>query len=278
MTLRDRQDRPWDEIVAMVTGASGGIGTAVVATLATLGATVAMVGRSAASLKESASSLDNAGAGRLILLPGDVTNDDQVNEMVAQVISEVGRIDVLVTCAAAPPLTIESTALAVADFRKVLDVDVVGTFISCRAVARSMISAGFGRIVNLSSFHAVATYPRRPAYAASKAAVVGLTRALALEWGPYGITVNAIAPGQVSGPRTDQFLSEADDNLQRMLERTPLGRLGEPVDVANLVAFLCSDAAGYITGQTLVIDGGWTSSAWYRPFRPPGGVPGSLNQ
>jgi NAD(P)-dependent dehydrogenase (short-subunit alcohol dehydrogenase family) len=131
-----------------------------------------------------------------------------------------------------------------------------------------MLAHGKGRIVNLASFHVVGTYPQRTAYVAAKMGVVGLTQALAVEWGGRGITVNAVAPGPIRTPRTSWFLEQDPANERGMIGRTPTGRLGEIADVVDPILFLVSDHARHISGQTVVIDGGWTKNAWWgrHPF------------
>jgi NAD(P)-dependent dehydrogenase (short-subunit alcohol dehydrogenase family) len=115
----------------------------------------------------------------------------------------------------------------------------------------------------MTSFHTIATYPERVAYNAAKSGVEGITRALAVEWGKYGITVNGVAPGPIRTPRTSGFLAQSADVESGMLGRTPTVRLGETEDVASLIAFLVSDEARHINGQNIVIDGGWTKNAWW---------------
>ena len=129
-----------------------------------------------------------------------------------------------------------------------------------------MLEQRYGRIVNVGSFHAVATFPQRVAYASAKSGVVGLTQVLAVEWSGRGVTVNVVAPGMVRTPRTARLLSEDPASETAMVSRTPNGRLGETGEVAGAILFLCSKEAGHINGQTLVIDGGWTKSAWWGPL------------
>jgi NAD(P)-dependent dehydrogenase (short-subunit alcohol dehydrogenase family) len=232
--------------VAFVTGGTRGIGEAIVQTLGGAGARVATMARTAE---------EKPGSGVLVL-KGDVASEADVERAVAEVVGRLGGIDILVNCAGVvrrkPAL--ETTA---EDWDFILGVNVKGLFQACRAVAPVMREAGRGRIVNISSAGAELALVNRAAYCASKAAVMQLTRCLALEWGPYGITVNAVGPGITETPMTRGYL-EADPGRRRtMVGKTPLRRLGAPGDVAGAVLFLASDLAGYVTGQTIYVDGGW---------------------
>jgi len=130
-----------------------------------------------------------------------------------------------------------------------------------------MIKSNIGRIVNISSFHSIATYPERAAYASAKNGVIGLTKALSVEWGKYNITVNAISPGPIKTPRTKWFLDQDPKNKKLMISRTPAGRLGEVTDVSNTAEFLISEKSSFITGQNIIVDGGWLASAWFGKYK-----------
>jgi NAD(P)-dependent dehydrogenase (short-subunit alcohol dehydrogenase family) len=173
------------------------------------------------------------------------------------------HIDILVTCAAAPAAAAPFESIKLEDWRELMKTDLDGVFLACQYFGEPMLKQKFGRIINLTSFHNVATYPNRTAYNAAKSGVEGLSRALAVEWGHHGITVNTIAPGPILTPRTEWFLSQDIANKQGMLARTPSVRLGEPGEFGATVAFLCSDEARHINGQQIVLDGGWTKNAWW---------------
>jgi len=168
--------------------------------------------------------------------------------------------DILVTAHAAPPLKKSVREMTVLDFKRVMNTDLLRTFKFLKTGFRYMITGNYGRIINLTSFHTTATYPGMVAYAAAKSGVLGMSRALALELGQYNITVNCVAPGPIRTPRTQSFLDKDPKLEERMIKRTPVGKLGEVEDVANLVAYLASEHAGHITGQEFIIDGGYTAS------------------
>jgi NAD(P)-dependent dehydrogenase (short-subunit alcohol dehydrogenase family) len=202
-------------------------------------------------------------------LPIDITRPEDVEKMAQYVRETCGRIDVLVTCAAAGPIAGPTETLPLREWQKVVDTDLTGTFLTCQAIGCLMLEQGYGRIVNIASFHAIATYPQRAAYAAAKSGVIGLTQALAVEWGGRGITVNAVAPGPIRTSRTAWFLVQDRRNEPSMIGRTPTGRLGEPEEVAATILFLASREARHVNGQTVVVDGGWTKNAWWgqHPWR-----------
>jgi NAD(P)-dependent dehydrogenase (short-subunit alcohol dehydrogenase family) len=243
----------------VVTGATGGIGDRYVRAFAAAGADVvaadlATTAELGVALAEKA---DAAGAGRVIFAAGDVTSDDDWEAVVARAHDEFGRLDVLVNnaaiyhdLAAKRPLTELSTG----DWDTVLRVNVRGTWQGIRAVAPSMRAAGGGHIVNISSTVARMGAPGFAHYVASKAAVDGLTRAAARELGPAGITVNGVAPGLVTDDATRAL--NTDDYIAAAAGGRALAREMVPDDLVGTVLFLASDAGGFITGQTLIVDGG----------------------
>jgi len=248
--------------VALVTGAGRGLGRATAEAFAREGAAVALVARHPGEIEEACSQIASGG-GKALAVQADVGDADSVSTAIQQIVKAFGRVDVLVTCAAAEPAAGPSEELPLKDWQRVIGIDLTGVFLTCQAAGRVMLQQRFGRIVNLASFHVVATYPQRAAYVAAKSGVVGLTQALAVEWAGRGVTVNAVAPGPIRTPRTSWFLSKDPSNEAGMIGRTPSGHLGETSDVAELVLFLCSKEAGHINGQTILIDGGWTKNAWW---------------
>lgn len=258
-------EKPFSGHVAIVTGGSSGIGRATAEALAVEGATVVVASRGEAEMAAVVGGIESRG-GTAIWIKTDIGRPDTIAAMVDETVRRFGRVDVLVTAAAAGPAAGASETLSLEAWRMVIDLDLTGTFLSCQAAGRVMLGQRYGRIVNLSSFHTIGTYPQRAAYAAAKTGVNGLTQALAVEWGGRGVTVNAIAPGPIRTPRTNWFLSKDPANEAGMIGRTPTGRLGEPEEVAATILFLCSKPAGHINGQTIVIDGGWTKNAWWGPL------------
>lgn len=254
--------------VALVTGAGRGIGQAAARALASEGAAVALVARHKEETEATAREIVKDG-GRAIALVADVTKPESIAAAVDQVIAELGGLDVLVTCAAATPAIGPSETLSLDDWHRVIGVDLTGTFITCQAAGRAMLKRGYGRIVNLVSFHVEATYPQRAAYGSAKAGVAGLTRALAVEWSGRGVTVNAVAPGPVVTPRTSWFLEHDPGSEAGMVGRTPAGRLADLADVTEAILYLSSEGARHVSGQTLVVDGAWTKNAWWgvHPFQ-----------
>jgi NAD(P)-dependent dehydrogenase (short-subunit alcohol dehydrogenase family) len=238
--------------VAVVTGGTRGIGEAIVRHLAAAGARVVAVSRSAAP-----SPAGPARDGEVTTLAADVAKRAEVDRMVEAVVARHGTVDILVNCAGtakrAPAL--EQTE---ADWEYMIELNLRGTAWACRVVAPVMRRAGRGRIINITSIGAEFGLVNRAAYCATKGAVGQLTRCLALEWGPYGITVNAVGPGITVTPLVRPFLDANPGKEETMTRKIPLGRLGRPDDMAGAVVFLASDLAGYVTGQTIFVDGGWS--------------------
>lgn len=241
--------------VALVTGAGRGIGRAVVRTLALAGADIAAVDIDPDTAAGAAAEARAAGR-RGAMFPIDITDPRQVEDMVREVADELGPVDILVNvagiCRNAP-----AEAMSEADWRDVLAVNLDGTYWCCRAVGRSMIERGSGAIVNIASLSAsVVDYPQPQAsYNASKAGVVQLTRSLASEWAARGVRVNCVSPGYIATEMTKLGMAEGWGDT--WLTMIPMGRLGEPEEVAEAVLFLAADASAYITGSELQIDGGF---------------------
>jgi 3-oxoacyl-[acyl-carrier protein] reductase len=241
-----------DGRIALVTGGSRGIGAAICQELAAGGATVAVnYARNGAAADEVCAQIAGLG-GIAHAVQGDVASADGAATLVGLVESEIGPIDALVNNAG---ITRDDLIMRLSDedWRDVIDTNLGGAFFTCRALARPMLKRRRGSIVNISSIVGVHGNAGQSNYAASKAGLIGLTKALAKELGGRGIRVNAIAPGYIATELTNVLPEQARDAI---LANTPLGRLGEPADVARAVRFLCSDAAAFITGDVLAVDGG----------------------
>ncbi len=237
--------------IVLITGGASGIGFAIASCFVAQGARVALTDTSDA-VERIAAAFDNGSAGWV----GDVSDEARTEAIVADVITRFGRIDVLVNNAGVgliEPAETTSTAL----WDKTMAVNLRGPFLYARAVGRHMLECGAGRIVNMASQAALVGLDRHVAYSASKAALLGMTRVLAGEWGPRGITVNAISPTVVEtelGRRA--WAGEVGEQFKRKI---PMGRFAQPEEIAFAVLYLASDAAAMVNGENLVVDGGYTT-------------------
>jgi NAD(P)-dependent dehydrogenase (short-subunit alcohol dehydrogenase family) len=242
--------------VALVTGAARGIGHACALALAHAGADIALGLRDANTGGELAGEIESMGR-RVLPLQMDVTRLDEIQQAIGSAVSHFGRLDILVNNAGLGPSNLAENVRE-EDFDLTLAVNLKGTFFVSQAAGRIMIKQNYGRIINLSSQAGFVALPTESIYCMTKAAISHLTKCLAVEWGRYNITVNAVAPTFINTPGTAEAL-EDDDFRADVLSRIALGRIGEPVEVAGAVVFFASPAASMITGDTLLIDGGWTA-------------------
>jgi 3-oxoacyl-[acyl-carrier protein] reductase len=233
---------------ALVTGASGGIGGAIAKALHDQGATIALTGRNKDALQKVASVLGE----RAHVLVADLSDSDAVNGLIGNANDAMGGLDILVNNAG---LTRDGLMIRMKDedWAEVLEVNLTAGFRLARATLRGMMKARYGRIINITSVVGQMGNPGQANYVASKAGMTGMTKALAAEVASRGITVNCVAPGFITTAMTESL---SDDQKESMLKRIPVGRFGAPEDIAGCVTFLASEAGGYLTGQTLHVNGG----------------------
>jgi NAD(P)-dependent dehydrogenase (short-subunit alcohol dehydrogenase family) len=253
--------------VAIVTGAAKGIGGPVCAALAEEGAAIVLAGRDIDAIEAHAAQLqDRFPDLETLSIRCDVTDEAATSQLAASALERFGRIDILVnTAGVIGPIETPAQDVSLEDFRSVLDVNVLGTFLPCKAVIPAMIDAGHGRIVNFAGTSGLRGYRNRVAYSSSKWAVRGLTRTLALELGPHDITVNTVCPNVTNGARMDRIVSRKAERTGRTYDevyadfasQTAMGRFVDEVDVAEAVRFLVSDRARNMTGHDIVVDAGW---------------------
>ena len=237
--------------VAIITGASQGIGKGMAETFSKAGAHVACVSRNKDNLKSVADSLiENGGAASFYTC--DVSSLDAFQNTIKEIVENHGSVDILVNNAGVCKDKL-IMRMSEDDWNKVIKINLNGAFNGIKAVSQIMIKQRAGRIINISSIVGLIGNPGQANYAASKAGLIGLSKSAAKELAPRGITVNAIAPGYIATDMTDQITDQAKENL---ITKIPLGRIGSPSDIAASALFLASDEAGYITGQTLTVDGG----------------------
>lgn len=242
---------------AIIIGASRGLGQGMARALAEAGADLALVARTISPLEELAEEIEGRGQ-KCLTLPTDVSKPSQIQSVVNQVMDVFGRIDILINCQGTQ---VRKPALEMTeqDWDGLMSVNLKSVFFCCQAVGRQMTKQGKGKIINVASLTSVIGLPNISIYGASKGGVAQLTKALAVEWAPHHINVNAVLPGYYETALTaDLFKNE--ERKKWILSRIPLGRTGLPEDLAGTVVFLSSEASDYITGQIIPVDGGWLAS------------------
>jgi NAD(P)-dependent dehydrogenase (short-subunit alcohol dehydrogenase family) len=249
-------DQPLTGKVAVITGASKGLGKAMALALAEAGARLCLISRNAALLEETARAARDRGA-EAVVCAADVTDEAQVRRAAAAAGEKFGRVQILINNAGVN-IRKPVTGFTLAEWRRVLDTNLTGAFLMCRAFVPLMTGQGYGRIFNLTSTLSHVALPGRAAYAASKAGLLGFTRALALELAPENITVVGISPGPFATEMNAPLIQNPEVNREFM-SRTPLGRWGKPEEIGHLTVQLCAEAAGFITGTDILADGGWTA-------------------
>jgi NAD(P)-dependent dehydrogenase (short-subunit alcohol dehydrogenase family) len=240
--------------VAVVTGAGRGIGRAIAEGLARHGARVVLTGRTEATLAEAAAAIGKAASVHV----ADIAREPDVLALRDAVLARGWRIDVLVNNAGINPIFRGIERVSLEDWQSIIDINLTGTFLCCKHLGGAMVEQGAGSIINISSVAGHVGLLRSVPYCASKGGVEMLTRALALDWAKRGVRVNTLAPGWVDTDLTHGLL-EHDTHGRRLLDHTPMGRFATPGDMVGAAVFLASDASAYMTGQSLLIDGGWTA-------------------
>ena len=243
--------------VALVTGAARGLGNAISLALAHTGADVALGMRDVNAPGNLRAQIEAMGR-RAISLQMDMRRLDEIFRAVDDTVNHFGRLDILVNNAGLAPENLAENVRE-EDFDLTLAVNLKGTFFAAQAAGRVMIRQKSGRIINMSSQAGFVALPTESVYCMTKAAIAHLTKCLAVEWGKYSITVNAVAPTFIRTPGTESYLAHPEFRSDVIERIAALHRIGEPMDVAGVVVFLASSAASLITGETILIDGGWTA-------------------
>jgi len=237
---------------ALVTGGASGIGAATASLFKDLGANVVLADIDTAGVVKMKESV---GASASIV--ADVSVEADAEEVVVDTVNALGSLDIVVNAAGVVDEINFAIERDLGPWQRIMDINFRGTYQICRAAGRVMVQQKCGSIINIASVNGPGGWPRRTAYGPSKAAVIALTRELACEWGVHGVRINAVGPGFITTPMVQGLIDEEKIDTQRLQERTPLDRLGKPDEVARAIAFLASDWASYITGETLFVDGGW---------------------
>jgi NAD(P)-dependent dehydrogenase (short-subunit alcohol dehydrogenase family) len=243
--------------VAVVTGGTSGIGRALSLGLADAGADVIASARRKEQVDKTASEIEARGR-KTLRLASDVSDRSTLEALLAAVLERFGKVDILVNCAG----TIKRTPtldMPEAEWTNILNTNLTGTLRACQVFGRHMLERGYGRIINIASLNSFVALSEVAAYAASKAGVASLTRSLAVEWSKKGVTVNAVAPGVFRTDLNAQLL-DSTPRGQELLMRTPMGRFGKTEELIGATVYLASDAASFVTGQILVVDGGFLAS------------------
>jgi NAD(P)-dependent dehydrogenase (short-subunit alcohol dehydrogenase family) len=243
--------------VAVVTGGTSGIGRALSLGLADAGADVIATARRRKQVDDTAAEVEKLGR-QTLRLTSDVSDRSSLEEVLTGALDRFGKVDILINCAGrikrTPTLTMPEE-----EWTAILDTNLTGTLRACQVFGKHMLERGYGRIINIASLNSFVALSEVAAYAASKAGVASLTRSLAVEWSKKGVTVNAIAPGVFRTELNAQLL-DSTPRGQELLMRTPMGRFGRTEELVGAAVYLASDASSFVTGQTLVVDGGFLAS------------------
>ncbi len=240
--------------VAFITGAASGIGRATALAFATEGARVAILDRTDDALGKTAEAIGNAG-GKVLVIGCDVSEPDQVEAAVARTVQTFGRLDIAFNNAGVENKEAPVHEIDLAEWDRIIGINLRGTFTCMKHELAQMVKQGGGAVVNTSSGAGIRGVAGGAAYAASKHAIIGLTRSAALDYAKQNIRVNAVLPGNIETPMMDRFTG---GDIQKAIDLEPVGRLGKPEEIAEAVLWMCSDLSGFVTGAATVIDGGWS--------------------
>jgi NAD(P)-dependent dehydrogenase (short-subunit alcohol dehydrogenase family) len=243
--------------VAVVIGGTSGIGLALSLGLADAGADVVATARRQQQVDDTAAAIEARGR-KTLRLASDVCDRASLEELLAATLKEFGKVDILINCAGKIKRT-PTLTMAEEEWTGIIDTNLTGTLRACQIFAKPMLERGYGRIINISSLNAFVALTEVAAYAASKAGIASLTRSLAVEWSKQGVTVNAIAPGVFRTALNSELLDKSPRGHE-LLMRTPMGRFGKTEELVGAAIYLASDAASFVTGQSLVVDGGFLAS------------------
>lgn len=250
--------KPFENKVALVTGAGSGIGLATARAFAEAGAAVALADVNEGAVKAAALELERDGR-RAIAVRCDVADESQVASMVDRIVAVFGRLDAAFNNAGIHVPVAETADASGADFDRIMAINVRGVWNCMKYELRRMLAQGSGAVVNCSSQSGLSGIAGLGAYTASKHAVLGLTKSAALEYAPRGIRVNAVCPGSTHTPMVAQALENEPDTMNAVMKEIPLGRLGRAEEIASAVLWLCGEGAGFVVGQAVVVDGGYTA-------------------
>jgi NAD(P)-dependent dehydrogenase (short-subunit alcohol dehydrogenase family) len=240
--------------VAFVTGAAGGIGRATAVAFAAEGARVAILDRTADALRETEAAVKEAG-GEVVAIACDVSTSEQVKAAVAQAVERFGQLDIAFNNAGVENKAQPLHEIELEEWDRVLGINLRGAFVCMKHEIAQMLRQGGGVVVNTSSGAGIRGVAGGAAYAASKHAIIGMTRSAALDYAKQNIRVNAVLPGNIATPMMDRFTG---GDIQKAIDLEPVGRLGKPEEIAEAVMWMCSDLGGFVTGSSIVVDGGWS--------------------